>query len=81
MKLFLAKLHHPYPDLLYIKGGSRMEKIESKKLTFSCGVKGCCPTVHVDGEKVSIVDDCDKTIDMTRTQLLALAHRTIELVK
>ncbi|MDK2948886.1 MAG: hypothetical protein PWQ56_51 [Patescibacteria group bacterium] len=45
------------------------EKNKKTRITvLNCGVQGCCPTVKILGENVSIIDDYGNKVKMTKKQ-------------
>lgn len=54
-----------------------MKTKRSIEMTINCGVQGCCPTVKVKGDKVTLKDDFGNTARMSKSQWLALAQQTI----
>lgn len=55
-----------------------MVKKTAGKITYSCGVQGCCPTIEVRGEDVVLTDDFRNVARMTKAQLISLARATLK---
>jgi len=59
-----------------------MKMASNKKIemVIRCGVQGCCPTVHVSGNKVVLKDDFGNVTRMTKDQWISLAQETVKKI-
>lgn len=53
--------------------------MKSGKITrvIGCGVQGCCPTLELKGEEVTVKDDFGNVVKMKKDQWIALAKKTL----